>query len=141
MRVELRSLDGQSSISLTEGQADDFGVKVAMAVKDGDFAGAYDEVWFFRDAFAAFIRALSQFTVDHDGEVRLESMSTDEALLSIRRLDAARHVLAEARVSRGRYLRDHYFLDRVSVTFELDPSQLPDAVRGFAALIGEMELP
>ncbi len=135
--MELRPLDGQSYISLTEWQTDDYGVKATMAVQDCGFAGTYDEVWFFRDAFVTFVQALAQYTVRHEGEARLESMSPGEAVLSIRQLDMARHVLAEAQVARGHYLRDHYFYDRVCVTFELDPSQLPDIMRRLEAVIAE----
>jgi hypothetical protein len=77
--------------------------------------------------------------VAHGGEARLESRSPGEAVLSIRRLDAARHVLAEAQVARWQYVRDRPFLNRVSVTFELDPSQLPDVVQSLAAVVDEAE--
>lgn len=97
--MELRSIDGESSISLTDWEVDDFGVKAAIAVRDHDFAGAHDEVWFAYNASEAFIQALGQFSIAHEGEARLESMedlgadSLGEVVLSIRRLDLARHVL------------------------------------------------
>jgi hypothetical protein len=139
--VELRSIDLQACISLTAWRVDDTLVKVAMAVQDGDFTGGNEPVYFFRDAFAAFIEALEHFSRDHAGEARLESVNPGEAMLSIRPIDAARHVLAEAQVARGHYLRDHYYWDCISVAFELDPSQLPDIVRSLAAVIASAELP
>jgi hypothetical protein len=92
-----------------------------------------------REAFSAFIQALAHFTHTHDGEARLESMIPDEAVLSIRRLDMARHLLAEAQVGCWHYVRGRAFFNRVSVTFELDPSQLPDIVRSLAAVIDDAE--
>jgi NAD(P)-dependent dehydrogenase (short-subunit alcohol dehydrogenase family) len=97
--MELRSIDGESSISLTEWEADDIGIKAAIAVRDGTFTGASDEVWFFRDAFAAFVRALDHLIKRHEGDARLDSMSPEEVLLSIRSLDSARHVLVEAQIA------------------------------------------
>src|SRR5258708_34032272 len=97
-----------------------------MAVQDCGLAGTYDEVWFFRDAFVTFVQALAQFTVCHEGEARLESMSPGEAVLSIRQLDMARHVLAEAPVARGHSLPGHSFYDRVCGTFQLAPPPLPE---------------
>jgi hypothetical protein len=90
--VELGSIDERSYVSLTHWEADDYGVKAAIAVRDGDFAGAYDEVWFFRKDFAAFVQALREFSVAHKGEARLESMGPGEAVVSISRLDAAGHI-------------------------------------------------
>ena len=135
--MELRSFDGRSYVSLTTWKVDDYGVKAAIAVQDLGFAGAYDEVWFFRNAFVSFIQALSQFADKHEGEAHLESMSPGEAVLSIRSLDIARHVLVEAQVARWHCIRSHPFLNRVSVAFELDPSLLPDVVRNLAAVIAE----
>ncbi|HEX9056401.1 MAG TPA: hypothetical protein VF818_02625, partial [Ktedonobacterales bacterium] len=106
----------------------------------GGFTGASKAVWFFRDAFEEFVRALRKFTNDHDGDLRIESINPGEAMLSIRQLDPARHVLAEAQVARGHYLCDRYFYDRVCVTFELDPSQLPDIVRGLESVIAEANI-
>jgi hypothetical protein len=138
--VELRSIDLQACISLTAWHVDDAFVKVAMTVQDGGFTGGNEPVYFFRDAFATFIEALEHFSRDHAGEARLESVNPGEAMLSIRPLDAARHVLAEAKVARGHYLRDHYYWDRVLVAFELDPSQLPDIVRSLTAIIASAGL-
>lgn len=133
--MEIRSIEGESFVSLTQWKADDYGVKAAIAVRDGEFAGAYDEVWFFRDAFVAFIEALRNLSMTHEGEAKLESMSPGEAILSIRRLDIARHLLAEVQVARWHYIRDHPYLNRVVVTFEPDPMQLPDVVRSLAAVM------
>ena len=137
--MEIGSLEGKSSISLTHWEADDYGVKAAIAVQNGDFAGAHDEVWFFRDDFAAFVQALRTFILAHKGEVRLESMSPGEAVVSISRLDAAGHILVEVQVSRWQYVRDRSFRNLVSVAFELDPSQLPDCVRSLAAVYAEAQ--
>ena len=138
--MELRSIKGDSSVSLTEWEADDLGIKAAIAVRDGAFTSASDEVWFFRDTFAAFVRALKHLTVRHEGEARLDSMSPEDTMLSIRPLDSARHVLVEAQIARGHYLRSHYVESRVCVTFELDPSRLPDIVRCLAAVIDDMDM-
>ena len=158
--MELRSIDGESSISLTEWEADDIGIKAAIAVRAGAFTGASGEVWFFRDAFTACVRALEHLTVRHGGEARLESMSPEEVTLSIRPMDSARHVLVEAQIARGHYLRGHYLRghylrghylrghylrghyseNRVCITFELDPSRLPDIVRSLAAVIDDLEI-
>jgi hypothetical protein len=138
--MELRSIDGESSISLTEWEADDIGIKAAIVLRDGSFTGASEEAWFFRDALGAFVRALEHFTVRHEGEARLESMSPEEAMLSIRPMDSARHVLVEAQIARGHYLRGQHVENRVCVTFELDPSRLPDIVRSLAAVIDDMEI-
>ena len=54
-------------------------------------------------------------------------------------MDSARHVLMEAQIARGHYLRGHYFENRVSVTFELDLSRLPDIVRSLVAVIDKMD--
>ena len=48
-------------------------------------------------------------------------------------------VLAETPVARWHAVTDRAFLNRVSVTFEIDPSQLPDVVRSLAAVIAEAE--
>ena len=135
--AEIRSIEGDSYLSLTQWEADDFGVKAAIGVRDGEFAGAYDRVWFFRDKFATFVQARAEFTVAHEGEARLESMSPGEAIVSIRRLDAARHILAEVQVSRWHYVRGRLFRHLVSVMFEVDPSHRPEAVRSLAAVIAE----
>lgn len=135
--MEIRFFGGESHISLTLWEADNYEVKSAIAVRDGDFAGAYDEVWFFRDDVATFVQALAAFTVAHEGEARLESMSPGEAVVSIRRLDAARHILVETQVSRWHYVGDRPFRNLISVAFELDPSQLPDVVRSLAAVIAD----
>lgn len=137
--VEIGSLKGQSYISLTDWEADDYGVKTAIAVRDGDFAGAYDKVWFFRKDFAAFVQALRAFSVAHKGEARLESMSPGEAIVSIGRLDAAGHVLVEAQISRWQYVGDRSFRKLVAVALELDPSQLAVVVQNLAAVISEAQ--
>ena len=135
--MEIRPIDGESYISLTHWDVGDDGMMAAMAVRDGDFAGAYEKVSFFRTDFAAFIEALAAFTVAHEGEARLESISPGEAVVYIRRLDAAHHVLAEVQVSRWHYVRARGFRNQVSVAFELDPSQVPDVARNLAAVIAE----
>jgi hypothetical protein len=137
--MELRSIEGESSISLSEWEADDLGIKAAIAVQDGAFSGASDEVWFFRDAFAAFVRALEQLVMRYEVEARLDSMSPEEVMLSIRPMESARHMLVEAQIAHGHYLSGHYFENRVCVTFELDPSRLPDIVRSLAAVIDDMD--
>lgn len=137
--MELRSIDGQSYIALTEWEADHYGVKAAVAVRDGNFAGANHQVWFFREAFVAFVQALREFTDAHQGEARLESMSPNEAALSIRRFDLAGHVVAEAQLSHGHFVRSRSVDNQVTVIFELDPSRLPDIVRALAAVIGGAE--
>lgn len=138
--MEFRSADGRSFVSLTISKADDYSVMAAIAARDLSFAGAYDEVGFFRDRFAAFIRALEDVTDGHEGEARLESMSPGEAILSVRRLGKDRCMLIEAQVARLHYVCDHGLYNRVSVGFELDESQLPDIVRRLAAVIAEAEL-
>lgn len=137
--MEIGSIAVKSYVSLTEWEADDYGVKAAIAVRDGDFAGAYDKVWFFRNDFAAFVQALRAFSVAHKGEARLESMSPGEAIVSISRLDAAGHILVEAQVSRWQYVGDRSFRNLVAVAFDLDPSQLADVVQSLAAVITEAQ--
>lgn len=61
-------------------------MKAAIAIRDGDFARAYDQVWFFREDFAAFVQALRAFSVAPKGVARLESMSPGEAVVTIGRL-------------------------------------------------------
>lgn len=137
--MEFLSIDGKSYIALTEWEADHYGVKAAMVVRDGDFAGANHQVWFFREAFVAFVQALREFTDAHQGEARLESMSPNEAALSIRRFDLAGHVVAEARLSHGHFVRSRSVDNQVSVTFELSPSRLPDIVHALEAVISDAE--
>lgn len=114
-----------------------YSVQATITAQSYGFTGTYDEVWFFRDEFAAFVQALRQFTRTHEGEARLESISPKEAMVSVCRLDAAAHVLVEAQVARWLFHRNRSFLNSVSVTFELDPSQLPAAVEALAAVIAE----
>lgn len=140
--MEFRELDGQSSVSLTNWKrnttdAGFYSVQATITVQSYGFTGTYDEVWFFQDEFAAFVQALRQFTRAHEGEARLESMSPKEAMVSVRRLDAAAHVLIEVQVARWLFHRNRSFLNSVSVAFELDPSQLPTAVDTLAAVIAE----
>jgi hypothetical protein len=103
--MEIWSIDRDASISLTEWEIDDYGVKVAMAAQNGTFAGANEEVWFFRDRFAAFTQALGAFALERDGEVHIESMSPGEGVLTIRRLDLARHILVRRSSSRVQFLQ------------------------------------
>jgi len=137
--MEFRSIDGQSYIALTEWEADDYGVKAAVAIRDGDFAGANHEVWFFRDAFVAFVQALRKFSDTHEDEAQLESMSPNEAALSIRHFDLARHVVVEAQLSYGHFIRVRSVDNQVAVIFELDPSRLPDVVHSLEAIISDPE--
>ena len=60
--MELRSIEGESAISLTEWEAYDIGIKAIIAARDGAFTGASYEVWFFRDAVLAFVQALEHLT-------------------------------------------------------------------------------
>lgn len=135
--MEIRSFDGKSYISLKVRKADDYSVMAGIAVQDLSFAGAYDEVGFFRGAFATFIQALEDVINEHEGEARLESMSPGEAILSIHHLGVTRGVVIEVQVARWHYVCDRQFLNRVSVAFELDSSQLPNVVSSLAVVIAE----
>lgn len=140
--MEIRSSDGKSYVSLTGRKVDDYAVMAAIAVQDLSFAGAYDKVGFFRDAFAAFIRSLEDIADEQEGEARLESMSPEEAILSIRpirRFGVTLCALVEVQVGRWHYVCDRQLFNRVSVAFELAPSLLPDVVRSLAAVITEAE--
>jgi hypothetical protein len=137
--VEIGSIEGKAYISLTQWEADDYQVRAAIAVREGDFAGAMERVWFFRKDFVAFVQALREFSVAHKGTARLESMSPGEVVVSISRLDLAGHILVETQVSRWQYVGDRPFRNLVAVAFELDPSQLPDVVQNLAAVIAKAQ--
>lgn len=66
-------------------------------------------------------------------------MSPQGAVVSVRRLDGAVHVLVEAQLSSRLLHRDRHFRNSVSVAFELDPSQLPATVEALAAVLAEGE--
>jgi hypothetical protein len=135
--MDIWSIDRDAVISFTHWKVGSTSVTVDMTVRDRAFAGAYDGLVFDRTELAMFVRALAQFNVGHDGEARLEAIDPEVAVLSIRRLDMARHVLAEVMISCGHFLRDRYFFDRVTVTFELDPSQLLGFARQLAEIVGD----
>ncbi len=154
--MELRELDGNSSISLTNWQwAKNFygmyGVQATITLQSygfsGTLSGTYKQVWFSKNEFAAFAQTLQQFTRNHEAEARLESkwmsaesaMSPEGVIVSIRRLDIAAHVLVEAQLSMWLLHRDRSFLNSVSVAFELEPSQLPSTVEALAAVLAEGE--
>lgn len=150
--MELRELDGKSSISLTNLRwAKNFygmyGVQATITAQSYGFSGTYKQLWFTKDEFAAFVQALQRFTRNHEGEARLESkwmstesiMSPEGAVVSVRRLDTAAHVLVEAQLSSSLLHRDRNFLNSVSVAFELDPSQLSATVEALAAVLAEGE--
>lgn len=141
--MELRELAGDSFVSLTNWTWDEdfYGVRTTITAQGYGFAGRYDEVWFFYKELAAFVEALHHFCPRHEGEARLESMSPKEAVVSVRRWDAAGHVLVEAQVSRWLIRRGRGFSNSVSVAFELDPSQLPAAMEALAAVLAEVEPP
>ncbi len=154
--MELRELDGKSSISLTNWQwAENFygmyGVRATITAQSyglsGTLSGTYEQLWFSKEEFAAFVQALQGFTCKHEGEARLESkwkstesiMSPEGVVVSVRRLDRAAHILVEAQLSMWLLHRDRYFLNSASVAFELDPSQLSATVEALAAVLAEVE--
>lgn len=84
-------------------------------------------------AVEQFIAELDELTQHQLGDVSLHCVSqVDAASVQVYTLDRARHLGVQVRVKRSQYLQSQYSENHLDVTFELDPSRLPAAIRAFA---------
>jgi hypothetical protein len=131
--MEMISPDGRSSFSLQILQRPTYEVLAAVKVSAPGFSGVNPATSYYWHEFEQFVAGLEEFSKQQLGEVRLDTMSPGEGAIRIFQLDRARHVAIEVQVGHGHGVRSYYAVNRVSITWELEPSKLAEIVGAFRA--------
>jgi hypothetical protein len=134
--VEARIQADQSFISLVKGSPDPtgYGVQVTVEANVEGFAGRNREVWFFRAEADRFMAELEQLDQLRRGSATIESMSPGEMRLTISIVDRTGHVNVTVELRRFTYVSGQSIELAMPRGFELDPTDLPGAVRDLKAV-------
>jgi len=131
--VRASSSDGDYvSIERVEVDAQRFGFRLAVEVRQGTFAGAAF-VWVEAREWERFVESLATVERDRRGEAIVEAMSPGELRLTVRSIDGLGHVAIEGSLGkRGTFQTTSLSFSAI----EFDPTLLPDFLRAAREIAG-----
>ena len=132
--VVIEAQDGQSSVTIARRGPEQYAVSVRVRARDLSYGGEQENVFFSNQDLEAFVEALQGFERIRHGEARLGSATPGECVLHFGALDRLGHVAVSASLSRDTFVRDRADRQTLAVSFELDPTRLPEVLRGFRRL-------
>jgi hypothetical protein len=147
MRIETRSsfidfiLNG---VDFTNAPEVAFGIEVEVKDFRGyKFRCHEKDIWFFLSNFEDFVTQLETLENKRQGEAQLKQFSyRDEDSpfqLRIFSIDSLGHFAITVSLQHSHYLGNNnkLFLDKISVTFEIEPSTLPKILSGFKEFLAQ----
>jgi hypothetical protein len=118
--LERGTLDGRNEGDL----------RLGVSVRNGTFAGSYDQVWIAKDEWSSFLGGMRRLGRDRSGQASLVSMSPDEFELRLQVVDRAGHLAAHGCLSRYHFGHPSGTATRSRIEYHMpvDPSLLRELV-------------
>ena len=91
------------------------------------------EIWISKVDLENFVARLESLENSRKGDEKLKSMSPDEFHLRFRNLDNLGHLAVELELKKDSK-NDNSYSDLLRVEFEIDPTSLPEVMRGMNEL-------
>lgn len=109
---------------------------LSVAVKNNDFCGRNDVVWFELDVLKGFICELERLDMNRKGIAAIESMSPEDLTLTIEAYNLAGHLRLIYKLSKTMYCPDLLY-SSIKGGFKLDASSFSNLVKEFKVLLSK----
>ena len=129
--VEIEVLERGTMNGRNEGD-----LRLRVSVRNGTFAGSYDQVWIAKDEWLSFLGSMRRLERDRGGRVSLLSMSPVEFELHLQVVDGAGHLAAHGCLSRYHFGHPSGKATRSRIEYHLpvDPGLLRELVLSLEGL-------
>lgn len=111
-------------------------LRLGVSVRNGTFAGSYDQVWIAKDEWSSFLGTMRRLERDRSGQASLLSMSPEEFELHLEVVDRAGHLAVHGCLSRYHFGHPSGKTTRSRIEYHMpvDPSLLRELVLSLEGL-------